>query len=124
MSHHLYVWNAAEQGPVYSKRIVIGHCSLGGRKRTVCSLQGIASGTLIARGYEWAGREWGRIDKYAFAVIIVAGATSYYGLYLSQVAVFQMVMYGVIDPLVNQLQTGQQIQYHAFLTSSPYHWDL
>lgn len=68
-----------------------------GRKRTVCSLRGIASGTLIARGYEWAGREWGRIDKYAFAVIIVAGATSYYGLYLSQVAVFQMVMYGVIE---------------------------
>lgn len=77
-----------------------------------------ACGALIVRGQEWAGREWRRIDKYAFVVILVAGATSYYGLYLSYVAIFEMVAHGAIDPFGTQLQTAQQIQYYAFLTGS------
>ena len=77
-----------------------------------------ACGTLIVRGHEWTGREWGCIDKYAFVVILVAGSISYYGLYLSHVAILQMVAQGVIDPFGNQLQTGRQIQYYAFLTGA------
>jgi len=77
-----------------------------------------ACSALIVRGHEWAGREWGWIDKYAFVIILVAGATSYYGLYLSHVAILEMVAHGVIDPFSNQLQTGQQIQYYAFLIGS------
>lgn len=74
-----------------------------------------ACGALIIRGQEWAGREWRGIDKYAFVIILVAGATSYYGLYLSHVAILEMVAHGVIDPFSNQLQTGQQVQHYAFL---------
>lgn len=77
-----------------------------------------ACGALIVRGHEWVGREWGWIDKYAFVVILVAGATSYYGLYLSHVAILEMVAHGVIDPFSSQLQTGQQVQYYAFLIGS------
>lgn len=77
-----------------------------------------ACGALIVRGQEWAGREWGWIDKYAFVIILVAGATSYYGLYLTHVAILEMVAHGVIDPFGNQLQIGQQVQYYAFLTGS------
>lgn len=77
-----------------------------------------ACGALIVRGHEWTGREWGWIDNYAFVIILVAGATSYYGLYVSHVAILEMVAHGVIDPFSNQLQAGQQIQYYAFLTGS------
>lgn len=82
---------------------------------TLTSTLFAACGALVVKGSEWIRRPWGQVDKYAFVLILVAGATSYYGLYLSHIATIDMVANGAVDPFSHQLQFALQIQYYGFL---------
>jgi hypothetical protein len=58
---------------------------------------------------------WSSVERIALVLALVAGATSYYGLYLSRILILEMLSASVIDPLARHLQVALAIQYYGFL---------
>jgi len=73
-----------------------------------------ACGVLAFKNREMVA-SWGRIERLSMVGALIAGAVSYFGLYLSRIAVLEMVAVGVIDPISRRLQFALALQYYGFL---------
>lgn len=73
-----------------------------------------ACGALAIKSRDWSSH-WRDADGYMIVVALLAGATSYYGTYLSQTAIVEMAFQGVIDPLSRRLASALSIQYYGLL---------
>ena len=71
--------------------------------------------SVLALKYRNGETSWGSVERYAIMLALVGGAVSYYGLYLSRIAILEMVSAGVIDPFTRRLQVALELQYYGFL---------
>jgi hypothetical protein len=74
-----------------------------------------ACGALAIKSRDWSSH-WRDSDGYMIVLALLAGATSYYGTYLSQIAIVEMAFQGVIDPFSRRLAIALNIQYYALLS--------
>lgn len=73
-----------------------------------------ACGALAIKGRDWSAH-WTDADGYMIILALVAGSTCYYGTYLAQTAIIEMVYHGAIDPFSVRLSTALGMQYYALL---------
>jgi|GEM_PF-5184577 len=70
---------------------------------------------LAVKGREWSTR-WGRVDAFLVMLSMVAGAASYYGIYLTHDSILSMVFEASIYPFERRLQAALSLQYYGLLT--------
>ncbi|MBC5781528.1 hypothetical protein H8N03_01145 [Ramlibacter sp. USB13] len=73
-----------------------------------------AAAALAIKGREWSAR-WGALESGLVVAAFVAGAIAYYGIYLSQVTILEMVQVGAISLERSRLKVALAIQYYAVL---------
>lgn len=73
-----------------------------------------AAASLIVKGKDWSA-SWAKIDGYLLLFTFVCGASSYYGVYVSQIDLLSMIAGGRITPLSSRLQFAIAIQYYGLL---------
>jgi hypothetical protein len=78
---------------------------------TLCA----AAAAVSIKGKDWS-TVWSRMDGLLVIGVLLSGAVSYYGLYLSGIAILEMVgagMFGLESP---RLSSAIAIQYYGLLT--------
>ena len=73
-----------------------------------------ACGSLAIKGRDWS-LHWGRTEGYSIVLALVAGAACYYGTYLADTAILEMVNMSTVDPFSTRLQAALYIQYYGLL---------
>lgn len=75
-----------------------------------------AAAAICVKGKDWSTR-WSSFDGVAAMLVFVAAAVSTYGIYLSHMAVFNMVKDGAFFALETGLQTALRLQYYGTLSA-------
>jgi len=70
--------------------------------------------TLAIKGKDWS-TTWTRFDGVLITLTLLAGAVSYYGVYLGHVASLDMLQASYINPIAPRLQFAIGLQYHGTL---------
>src|SRR5689334_498621 len=73
-----------------------------------------AAAAITIKGKDWSS-VWTYRDGLAIMATFVAVAVSYYGIYLSQVAILGMTYSGAISLEENRMWWAQQLQYNGTL---------
>jgi hypothetical protein len=71
-----------------------------------------AASALAIRGHDWSSR-WEKLDGFFVILSYLAGATSYYGIYIAYVAMLEMIDQKVLGAMNPRLQTGLAIQFYG-----------
>lgn len=79
---------------------------------TTALCAGAAAGAV--KGKDWSAT-WSRIEGGLVIVVLLCGAVSYYGMYLSWIAVLEMVGAGAFGLDSPRLSTAIAVQYYAVL---------
>lgn len=77
---------------------------------TLCA----GAATVAVKGKEWSVA-WNRFDGALIICVLLCGAVSYYGLYLSSIAILEMVEAGVFGINSPRLSNAITIQYYAVI---------
>ena len=77
---------------------------------TLCA----GAAAIAVKGREWS-TGWNRIDGVLILGVLLCGAVSYYGLYLSSIAILEMVGAGVFGLDSPRLSSAITLQYYAVL---------
>jgi hypothetical protein len=70
--------------------------------------------SLAIKGKDWS-TTWTRLDGTLIVLTLLAGAISYYGVYLGHVAVLDMLQASYVNPLAPRLQFAIELQYQGTL---------
>jgi len=73
-----------------------------------------AAAALIVNGKEWT-TSWSRLDAMLILLAFLSGAASYYGIYLGQISILEMISQGWLNPLSSKLQAAIAIEYYGTL---------
>lgn len=71
-----------------------------------------AAAAVAVKGREWSS-VWTRLDGLIIVFVFLAGSVSYYGAYLANIALLEMIQGGGVSGLAPRLQRGFGLQYYG-----------